>query len=77
MNLIPPEVIISETAVAVTPVPTNVRVCVFPRIVEIPSSDCPGVPEPDPEIPPIKTSSISETPVSITSSSYLKSSHFS
>jgi len=30
MNLIPPDVMIPVTAVAVTPVPTNVRVCVTP-----------------------------------------------
>ena len=34
MSLIPPEVIIPDTADAVIPAPTRVRVCVFPRILE-------------------------------------------
>ena len=61
MNLIPP-LTIPLVAVAVDPVPIKVRVCECPTSVEIPSSDCPS------DSPPVRTSSISSIPVSITSS---------
>ena len=51
------------TAVAVAPVPTKVRVWEEPRRVDKPSSEVPSA------LSPVKVSSISETPVSITSSS--------
>ena len=69
--LTPPSLGVPAIAVAVTPTPTIVRVWVGPIIVEILSSVSPS------DSPPIKTSSISSLPVSITSSSYLKSSQVS
>ena len=63
INLIEPSVLNPTTAVAVAPVPTTVRVWEEPRTVERPSSDVPSASS------PTNVSSISETPVSIISSS--------
>ena len=65
INFIPP-LTIPVTAVAVTPIPTNVSVCVDPNKI---------VPPSNPSIGSSK-SSILSTQVLINSSSYLKSSHF-
>ena len=70
--LIAPEVTIPVIAVAVDPVPIRVRVCVIPCIVLIPSSV-----RPSPTSSPTKLSSISSTPVAMTSSSILNSSQVS
>ena len=63
INLIDPSVLNPTTALAVAPVPTSVRVWEDPRSVDKPSSEVPSA------LSPIRVSSISETPVSITSSS--------
>ena len=63
ISLIAPSVVYPTTAVAVAPVPTKVNVWEEPSNVDRPSSDVPSA------LSPIRVSSISETPVSITSSS--------
>ena len=68
INLIAPFKI-PAVPVAVEDAPTKVSLWVDPIIVDIPSSFNPS------DSPPVKISSISSIPVSMTSSPYLKSSH--